>query len=481
MFRFLLAYLARLCLNSGRMSSTTESTTFQNSGFWTVLALCLIARMLWFLAAGPFQMPTRAQLDFSNDSQGYHDLAITLLDHGEFSRGADRPPDALRTPGYPLFVAAIYSVGDRNPWVVMLFQYLLDTASCALLMLILAQRCGMRVAFWAGLIYAFDPHMILYGGMLLSDSLFVFVLVTFLWIVNSLIAPAESKFAISGWLSSGIVIGIAALIRPAAQFLPVLVLGWMFFAYRRKISTALTYGFMLALGFSVAIAPWVLRNHRVFGHPGLSSSGPYNLLILNVAPAVAEIRELPFAETATRLLLEADSLAAAEGEDLRRMNEFDKAEYWSQTARDYFGKYPLPIALSYMKGVLFTFANLGTADIARVLGRPSTALTDAHGVDEKLSGFISRKSALEICAGILAALMLLVTYAAIARGIWGVRNLGGNAFPWLCAICIIYFAFIAGGGGVARFRLPMVPFYAVFAGMGLAGFHESLRSGSVMK
>ena len=84
------------------------------------VAACVGLRLGFLLLVEPWALATEAQAALHNDSQGYHRLALSLLERGEFTTEAGVPANTLRTPGYPLFVAALYSLFGPRPWAVML-------------------------------------------------------------------------------------------------------------------------------------------------------------------------------------------------------------------------------------------------------------------------------------------------------------------------------------------------------------------------
>jgi 4-amino-4-deoxy-L-arabinose transferase-like glycosyltransferase len=65
-------------------------------------------------------------------------------------------------------------------------------------------------------------------------------------------------------LAAGVVCGLSTLVRPAGQMVPFafgfLLLTSRRICWRRKLQ----WPFLLIVGLSLAVAPWTIRNHRVF-------------------------------------------------------------------------------------------------------------------------------------------------------------------------------------------------------------------------
>ena len=145
--------------------------------FMLILALCFTLRLLFFMAEKPWNPQVQSHVLLYYDSLGYHNLATTLLHSGRFASNPKAEPDALRTPLYPLFVASSYALFGERPWVTLLIQIMLDTASCYILMVTVIYLFDSRIAVGASFLYALNPFLIVNCSTLLSDVLFVFLLI----------------------------------------------------------------------------------------------------------------------------------------------------------------------------------------------------------------------------------------------------------------------------------------------------------------
>ena len=70
----------------------------------------------------------------SSDSVEYHQLALNLLQHGEFSRSLRAPyePEIIRTPVYPLMFAGLYGTFGIQPAIIVFTQIALSVATIQL-------------------------------------------------------------------------------------------------------------------------------------------------------------------------------------------------------------------------------------------------------------------------------------------------------------------------------------------------------------
>src|SRR6185503_16672541 len=74
--------------------------------------------------------------DEPDDGRVYSQIARNVLEQHVYSHDTQAPfnPSIIRLPGYPLFLAAIYSIfGHGNNTAVRVVQAVMDTTTCALI------------------------------------------------------------------------------------------------------------------------------------------------------------------------------------------------------------------------------------------------------------------------------------------------------------------------------------------------------------
>ncbi len=235
--------------------------------------------------------------DEPDDGRLYARIAMNVLVHHSYSIDTEEPyaPTYIRVPGYPLFLAGVYSVfGHDNNRAVRVIQAVLDTGTCWLIAwLAIAwaplawaprkRRLLMLIALGAA---ASCPFSAIYVTTILTEVPTTF-LVTACALSGSLAMKSTSAGKSAGWwILSGLSGGLATLLRPDSGLL-VAGVGFtlaIIAAYRvsrrhiaasdtsdalgaapRQVLTrTLAYGVILSIGFVVAIGPWTIRNARVF-------------------------------------------------------------------------------------------------------------------------------------------------------------------------------------------------------------------------
>jgi 4-amino-4-deoxy-L-arabinose transferase-like glycosyltransferase len=443
-----------------------------------VLLICLGTRLIFFGMVHPWAPQTEKDVVLQRDALYYDRLASTLIESHRFAYSATGHPDALRTPLYPLFVAGLYSLFGRAPWVVLLAQILLDVLSCLLLALALARLFDPRVAVIASLFYALDPFLILYSSALISDTLFVFFLVTALYVLSLAITANFDNARLRGYGAASVLLGLATLVRPVSQYIPVVLVLFFLVRYGRRPRVVLKYSAVCVFLFMFVLSPWLVRNQLLFGRFSLSTSGSYNLLVLNVVPMERERRNQDSETVKQVLLSEADSAMISDGKNAESLNEFEKAGYRERLAIEYIRNDTFSFGKFYCLGILHTFWNLGTSEFARSLGLAMAPFDiKAHtNIVDLAKAFVRTKGSHGFLIAGLVFPYLLLSYVGMVAGF----VVSWKRYGWErllpCLLLAIYFVLVTGAAGFARFKLPSIPFYLPFVGIGIDHLTRRNRS-----
>jgi 4-amino-4-deoxy-L-arabinose transferase-like glycosyltransferase len=445
----------------------------------TLLLLVLLSaglRLTLFALVRPWAPATESRYVLQSDPRDYHNLATTLLHHHRFANGAADEPTALRTPGYPAFVAAIYSLFGPRPWVVLVAQIALDVLSCLLLFAILVPRFGRAPAVAAAVLYAMDPFLTLYSSTTLySDTLFVFLLLASLWFLGGAFDQPDPRKRMGFVALSGLMLGLHVLTRPISQFLGIVFVITLIAANRRKPRLAFEHAGVFALAFLAILLPWMLRNQQVLGRFTLSSSDSYNLLVLNAVPLEMRHRNQDMHTVKQALLGEADDLMRADGLDPERLNELEKAGYQRRLALSYIRHDPSGFMKCYVVGIAHMFGNLGTSIFADALGLPSRTLEmKAYPDIRRLAlDFVRVKGPAMITLAAFLMAFLLITYVSALVGLFvTVRQSAHWPFVIFLLALLGYFVLITGVAGLARFKMPAIPLYLALSGVGIVRLRE---------
>jgi 4-amino-4-deoxy-L-arabinose transferase-like glycosyltransferase len=170
------------------------------------------------------------------------------------------------SPLYIFLVTGVYLVTGHSQAVLLVIQALLGAAT-ATLAVWLARRLGSLAAgWWAGLLVAFDPGLVIYAAELHSLTLDA---LAFLGLVCGVCflpwRPSVRQLVLLGFL-----FGLATLTRSTALVLLPFALVWLV----RYRGLPLVSGQTAALvGVALLVcAPWSIRNSVLLGQPVLVSS-----------------------------------------------------------------------------------------------------------------------------------------------------------------------------------------------------------------
>ena len=238
---------------------------------WTVwLALLFVAfTFRLFLAV-------RLANDAPDDGRVYAQLARNFLEQHVYSHETEAPyvPSLIRLPGYPLTLAAIYSVfGHTNNTAVRIVQAVVDSATCGLVAWVsycwTPDEERKRYAATASFaLAALCPFTAIYVATVLTEVPTSFFAV--LSCLTATFAFNSSKASRWLWALTGIVCGIAVLFRPDsglfAAAIGITMLSWPKAegTVRKRIWRTIPSAVILGIAFCLVLVPWTIRNERVF-------------------------------------------------------------------------------------------------------------------------------------------------------------------------------------------------------------------------
>ncbi len=208
------------------------------------------------------------------DELQYEQAALEAMQGGLFMDYV--PPNA---PGYPWFVGALYYLFGHHLIVPRLAQILLGLASVLLAHRIARRLFSEAAGVAAAFIMALYWPLMVFEERLLSASLFVFLNLLGLWAA----ARAAERESSLPWALTGLIFGLAALVRPEALLMVIAFMVWLLSrAAREKSGRRMEQALgLFALAF-VAVAPVVEAQHSLSGEwMLLQSNGGLNLYLGN--------------------------------------------------------------------------------------------------------------------------------------------------------------------------------------------------------
>ena len=234
---------------------------------WVLFGILVLTIFIGFYLRNESGSETRVVPPLRADARDYYMYAYNLRHKQTYSRDITSltdvkhpvTPDAIRSPGYPLFLS-IFVDGppdSRTIAKIVFTQMLLSN-----LVLVLAFCCykSFLTDYWAIaalLLTALSPHLIAANSYLLTETLFCLLLVLSGWLLSLFfIRPSLFLAAVSG-----LILGIATLIKPGLQYFPLVLAVILVVHYGRR--KGLYFFGVLLLGYIVILSPWIIRNFKV--------------------------------------------------------------------------------------------------------------------------------------------------------------------------------------------------------------------------
>lgn len=225
-----------------------------------LIIVLMLATFFRFTAANQtyVNQPVRA------DAAEYLSYAYNLRNNGVYSSKVtgDKPvPDAKRSPGYPIFLLAFTSgqLTDHSLLLVTLTQALLGVLTVLMSYLLFNTFLPPPLAIIVALLTANSPHLISADTYILTEGLFTFILIIFVWM-------ASKRANYDSWaflLLLGALLAMVVLIRPTMQFflIPFVTLITFHFGIRQGIRKAV----IVTISMLMLYSPWAIRNISSIG------------------------------------------------------------------------------------------------------------------------------------------------------------------------------------------------------------------------
>ncbi len=401
-------------------------------GWVAVFALALIVRIIYL-----FQIRDLIYFDhLVGDAKGY-DAWARRLAAGEWWW-----PDAFyQAPLYPYFLAVIYKVFGAGVWTPRVVQCVLGAAGCVGVGLAGGRWLSHRAGLVAAVMLALYPPAIYFDGIIQKASL------GFALMAGLLCALAWSTGPKRRWvgLVAGWMLGALALTRENAMALVPVVLGWLLLRHAETNRDRWAMVTLFVTGLTVVLLPVGYHNWRTGGafSPTTFQMGP-NFYMGNHAGADGRYKPMiPGRETPE--FERTDASEIAERETGRKLSPRDVSDYWMGRSRAYIRSDP--------------------ADWVKLTCRKWWLVWNRFEIPDTESYYIYRDASplLGVAGrvwhfGVLCPLAVLGAWLTWTRR----RELG-----LLYALILVSAASVAMFYVFSRYRYPLVPIVAMFAGAGV--------------
>lgn len=426
-------YLLMVRAGSGLRSGLRDSPSALGPALWVLVAVALGVRLA--VVAATQDVP------LASDPADYHRHAMSLArgDGYPETKASGGGPSALRPPGYPSFLAGVYTITGPNPTAGRVAQALIGTFIVVLVGLLANRVWNRRTALVCSGLAAVFPPLLVAGASLQVEPSFVVLMLAALLAVLRYRGSERWAWA----LLAGVLGGLASLTRSngLVLLLPLALGVWI--ARPRWSWKALVAPIAVLAAAAITIAPWTVRNAVVMdAFVPLSTQGGYTLGGTYSEEARTD-RRLP---SAWRLPVRPGEPGS------RRLGEVALGDRLTAAATKYAVEHPLYVLATGYRNTL-RLLHLRDLDYGRqTLQRP-------NGVGPGLVDLSIVSFYLVLLFGLVGA----TTRAAR----------GAPRFLWLTPVLLLLSAVFVQGQ--ARFRVPIDPFIVILAGLGLIGLWDRVR------
>lgn len=445
---------------------------------WPILATALVLRLtilaLVWSSTAQLDNPMKSRVFNGGDSEQYITLAENIVEHGAFSLRETEPftPNARRTPGYPVLLAFLYIVAghQHDPILIVACQVGLSLVNVWLTIQIGTKLFSPRTGWLAGWLYAFAPVTLVFTGLVMTETLFATLLLLGTLLCVELSQSGGRKVWFEAGLA-GIVFASMAYTRPIAlYFVPIPLLALLVKLNWSRRGFAL--GGIMLLGFLATVAPWFYRNYTHFNAFMFTSIGNQNLLLYNVASIEAQRQNIDW-RIAKKQLTE---------EYLQRLEqEYDiptlagRNSVAGKLVLEHISRHPFEAFLYQTLDMInlfrpgYSMTSLLLSDDGQQIGNE----VQAGNLEVLLDG-----QTFELASYAILTIYYLALYIAVFFGTAQMLLQRNSVILLLIGLTTLYFLYLPGKAGNARFRAPVEGYLAIIGAVGLIEiiWEKGLRS-----
>lgn len=252
----------------------------------SLLLMCILVRVITWMVC----LPTNQQAD----TEEYAALAYRFMTHDFRNYSADR------TPVYPFLLLAT-KLDYRAVWFI---QNILGIATSMLLYAIAKDRtCNRRLGFLAGASNSIFLNQLMFEPFLMTETLAAFFLALSLFLSLRFCRNCDlgRRGSHTLLLQLGVVLGLAALLRPLFLYLPIVFGAYVWsesVKLKLRLGQRVSFVAKVALPVLLLVLGWSAFNYIKAGYFGLTALGGYSLTnhsgaFMELAPdRYATIRDL---------------------------------------------------------------------------------------------------------------------------------------------------------------------------------------------
>jgi len=404
------------------------------------------------------------------DSYGYWQLAYNIKEYGIFSQSYSLPlePDYYRTPVYPLFIIIAESIRVETIPIIVL-QLLLGVLTCFYTYK-LSHKITQNtfISSLAALIVAIDVPSIVMNNIVMTETLFTFLLIVSVYQFIGYLQTGKTVLLIT----CAVLIGLTILCRPIGFFVPLFLSLFIFYNHRKEKVIFLKKFFLFGSIVLLILSPWLIRNKIVFDHYFLSVIREHDMQNYQAAAVYADVNNRSLAESQS--ILRWKTFKNFKGDANKQPYEY--AHYIEQDAMDIAFEHPTILLKHHAVQFMHFFLKPCRAYIDIQLGNWGRGYNTIPKDYPIFSYLFKHNSKLTITIVFFQLFLLLLIYLSIFFGFLYFKK--EKKIFYLLVIGLLVFCFAnltLPYVTESRFRVPVLPYLAIMAAAGIYWLKEKLK------
>ena len=227
-----------------------------------ILIWVLIQILVLFLAIPVFTEYLPGIYMINSFPDNYDKLASNILASNGYRFFPDTSETLMRTPGYPLFLALIFNFFPNSLVAVKIVNLTLGLLSAWIVAALSWRFTTNKVAIiFATLLFLLHPATIFAQSRGGVESLFTFCTVGFVLAM----CRAFDQQKLADYLIAGVLLGILTLVKSTGIFFPIFLLGCIVVTRKWKVIVTFWMPRLVLMGsvMLVVLLPWIVRNYSL--------------------------------------------------------------------------------------------------------------------------------------------------------------------------------------------------------------------------
>lgn len=426
---------------------------FKSYNQWHIILVFVLALAIRLILFGYYLGVNPAGFLPCIDSHNYIELAKNLLAYGMI--GAPPYPDVYWTPLYPVFIAGVYLLTAYSTPAVIIIQLLISSLGCCLLYITAARHIPKGIALTVALALAPDVPTVGYANTILSETLFSFLLILFIFTFTLFLEQNKMYLLVL----SGLLCGSATLTRPVLFYFSLFSIFIFLYYYRNHVYKIMVYFFIFNLSLGIVVGPWIYRNVKL-GYNGIAAVQEVNIYIFKAGwiEQKAKTGVIPQYIDSGERFEKVKEIISQRG---MANTPYNRVKLYKELGTQTLREYP-ELLLEYQ--AVYT----------------STIFTDL-GVDRVFAATANNK---EVDPQIIKAVsfayrwLLGIAYGTFFIGLVSRKTWSKSRGLVAVLLLLAYLTALSGEwGGASRFRVPLMPLILLISGIGMESTINILKKG----